>query len=200
MKWLIIYFIAALFIFSACSIFRTIENVSRLKYRIYSATDYKILGIRIADKKSIKDFNSVELLKLTTAVIKGNLPLTFTLNIEAKNPNDGSGGYPRTDLSIQSFPWRLYLNDKETVKGNIDKPCFVPGKGETVIMPINIEFDIARNFEEKNLDDIIMFVLQLGGVNGSTSNLKLMAKPVIGTSVGKIEYPEEITIIDKNFN
>ena len=187
-------------ILSGCSVYQTISNISRLKYKIYSATDYKVVGITIADKKSLQDFSSIEMLKITAGLLKGNLPLTFLLKIEAKNPNDGNDGFARTDLNIASFPWRFYLNEKEIMKGNIDQPVFVPGKGEAVIIPIKIEFDIAKSFKEKSMDDILLFLLQIGGAHGSTSNIKLIAKPVLGTPYGKLEYPDEITIVDKSFN
>jgi hypothetical protein len=185
---------------AGCSVYKTISNVSRLKYKIQSAGDYRVVGINLSDKKSLKDFNSIEMLKLSAGIMRGNLPLTFLLNVEAVNPNDGSGGFPRTDLNISSFPWRLYLNEKEIVKGNISDPVFVPGKGESVLIPIKIEFDIAKSFKEKSLDDILLLLLQIGGVHGSTSNMKLIAKPVLGTPFGKLEYPDEITIVDKSFN
>ncbi|TSA25454.1 MAG: hypothetical protein D4R68_08885 [Ignavibacteriales bacterium] len=196
----LILFLVLFSIFSSCSVYQTISNISRLKFKIYSATDYKIIGITIADKKSLKDFNSIELLKITAGLVRGNLPLTFLLNIEAKNPNDGNGGFAKTDLNIASFPWRLYLNEKEIVQGNIAEPVFVPGKGESVLIPIKIEFDVAKSFKEKSMDDILLLLLQVGGVHGSTSNLKLIAKPVLGTPFGKLEYPDEITIVDRSFN
>ena len=192
--------IIALSVISGCSVYQTISNVSRLKYRIQSATDYRLQGVTIADKRSLKDFTPVELLRLTAGLAKGTLLLTFKLNIEAQNPNDGTGGYSRTDLHLVSFPWRLLINDKETVKGNITDRVFVPGKGETVIIPIEIEFDAAKSFKDKNLDDLLLIILQIGGVKGSTSNLKLMAKPVLGTPMGDIHYLDEITFVDKTFN
>lgn len=200
MRKVILTFIAAALLITSCSVYETVKNAARLKYKIHSATDYKILGITLADKKSIKDFNAFEMLKLSAGLVKGRLPITFLINIEANNPNDGSGGYPRTDLNIASFPWRLFINNKETVSGNIAQPVFVPGKGESVIIPIQIEFDIAKSFKDRSIDDILALMLQLGGVKGSTSNLKLMAKPVLGTPLGNIEYPSEITIVDKTFN
>jgi len=185
---------------SGCSVFKTLENVSRLKYKIHSAFDYKISGINIGNKKSIKDFNSIEMLKLSSGILKGSLPLTFSLNIEAKNPNDGSGGYPKSDLTLESFPYKLFINDKEIINGDIESPVFVPGKGESTLITLNIEFDIAKSFKEKSLDDILSLLLNLGGIGGSTSNLKLIVRPAIGTPIGKINYPNEITVVDKTFN
>jgi hypothetical protein len=158
------------------------------------------MGIEISKKESLKDFTAVEMLKLSTALLKGNLPLAFTLNVEAKNPNDGSGGYPRTDLTIESFPYRFFINDKEFLTGNIDKPLSVPGKGESTVIPLNIEFDIAKSFKEKSINELLALLLSLGGAEGSTSNIKLFVKPVIGTPLGNLNYPDEIIIVDKNFN
>ena len=200
MRKVLLTFFFAVLTLTGCSVYQTISNISRLKYRIHSAKNYQLLGIELAHKNSIKDFNSLEILKFSTGLIRGKLPLTFMINVEANNPNDGSSGYGRTDLNITSFPWRLYLNDKETVHGNIAQPVFVPGKGESVIIPIQIEFDVVKSFKKKSLDDILALLLQVGGVKGSTSNLKLMAKPVLGTPFGKLEYPDEITIVDKSFN
>ncbi|PKL82934.1 MAG: hypothetical protein CVV24_07535 [Ignavibacteriae bacterium HGW-Ignavibacteriae-3] len=187
-------------IITGCSVYQTMSNISRVKYKIHSAKDYNLLGIELGSKKSLKDFNSLEILKLSSGLIRGNLPLTFLLNVEALNPNDGTGGYPRTDLTIDSFPYRLYLNDKETMTGNIREPVIVPGKGESVLISLEIQFDIAKSFKEKSMDDILALLLQVGGVKGSTTNLKLIANPVLGTPFGKIEYTAEITIIDKTFN
>ena len=199
MRKIFLAFLIVPLLFS-CSVFKTVQNVSRLKYKIQSSNDYRIANVTISDKRTLKDFTSVELLKLTAGIAKGSLPLTFNLNIEAKNPNDGTGGYPRTDINIVSFPWRLFINEKETVTGNITDAVFVPGQGESVIIPLKVEFDIAKSFKDKSLDDILALLLQIGGVRGSTSNLKLMAQPVLGTPVGNIRYPDEITIVDKTFN
>ena len=198
-KWLSVPLILVLFL-SGCSVYKTIENLARLKYKIQSASDYKIAGIEVKDKKSIKDFSALEGLKITASALKGTLPVSFQLYIEAVNPNDGNGGYPATDLTIKSFPWRLFINDNETITGNISHPVNVPGKGEATIIPITVQFDLAKNVKEKNIDDIINLAMQLGGIAKSTSNLKLLVKPVIATPIGNMEYPKEITVVDKTFN
>jgi hypothetical protein len=185
---------------AGCAVLKTMENLARLKYRIHSAIDYQVLGIPVKEKKSMKDFKPFEIVKLSAGLLKGNMPLTFTLNIEAQNPNDGTSGSAQTDISIASFPWRLFLNEKEVVKGNIKEPIFVPGKGNSVMIPLEIEFDVAKLFKEKSLDDMLMLILQIGGVEGSTSNLKLKAQPSLGTPIGNIQYPDEITIVEKSFN
>jgi len=185
---------------SGCAVFNTVQNIARLKYRILSTENYRISGIEVDNKKSIKDFTSVELLKLSVAIAKGSLPATFLINVEAENPNDGKGDYPRSDINIIKFPWRLFLNDKEIADGDISNSVYVPGRGESVIVPIKVQLDIMKLIKEKSFEDIIALIKRLGGIHGTTANIKLLVKPSLGTSIGNIEYPDEITIADKSFN
>ncbi len=199
MKKILLVVVSFSLILHSCSVLQTAENLFRLKFRIHSANSFNLSNVQLSNKKSIKDFSSVEMLKISSSLIQGKLPLSFNLNIEANNPNDGRDGFERTDISIHSFPWNLYIDNKLAVSGNIEKPVLIPGKGENTIFTLNVEFDLAKTIKEKNLDNILALVLKLGGVDGNTSNIKLLVKPVIGTPLGKLQYPDEITIIDKSF-
>jgi hypothetical protein len=200
MRKVFLIFVLSAIIITGCAVLNTFQNIARLKYRIQSTENYRVNGVQVDNKRSIKDFSPVEMLKLTSGIVRGSLPATFTINVEAVNPNDGKGGNPRTDLSIVKFPWRLFLNDKEIVDGNISSPVYVPGKGESVIIPIQVQTDIIKLVKEKSVEDIIALLQKLGGIHGTTSNIKLLVKPSLGTPIGNIEYPDEITIADKSFN
>ena len=184
MKRIILLAILFIMIFTSCSVLQTVMNVSRLKFKVGNVDDFKVMGISIKDKQKLTDFNPLDLIKLTSVVTKGELPVTFTLFVEAKNPNDGTGGYPATDITLKSFPAKLYIDDKLTVTGNIGSPVIVPGVGENKLIPINIDMDLMKFFKDRGLESII----------------KLVTKPVIGTPIGDLEYPEEITIVDQKFN
>jgi hypothetical protein len=200
MRKVFLIFVLSVIIIAGCAVLNTFQNIARLKYRIQSTENYRVNGVQVDNKRSIKDFSPVEMLKLTSGIVRGSLPATFTINVEAVNPNDGKGGNPRTDLRIVNFPWRLFLNDKEIVDGNISSPVYVPGKGESVIIPIQVQTDIIKLVKEKSIEDIIALLQKLGGIHGTTSNIKLLVKPSLGTPIGNIEYPDEITIADKSFN
>jgi hypothetical protein len=200
MRKVFLIFVLSAIIIAGCAVLNTFQNIARLKYRIQSTENYRVNGVQVDNKRSIKDFSPVEMLKLTSGIVRGSLPATFTINVEAVNPNDGKGGNPRTDLRIVNFPWRLFLNDKEIVDGNISSPVYVPGKGESVIIPIQVQTDIIKLVKEKSIEDIIALLQKLGGIHGTTSNIKLLVKPSLGTPIGNIEYPDEITIADKSFN
>jgi len=192
--------VLSLLVATGCSILKTISNISRLKFKLENVNDFKAAGITINNKSSLKDFNTVDVVKLTASVAKGELPITFVLNVEAKNPNDGSGGYPATDISIKAFPWKLYVDEKETIAGNISSPVTIPGKGQSKIIPLEIKFDLFYFFKDKGFESLMNLALNLGGAKGSASQLKLVAEPILGTPIGDIKYPDPITIVSKQFN
>ncbi len=194
----ILILLSVLIIFSNinCSVYNTIVNVSRLKFKLGKVDNFLLNGVSIADKKKFEDFSPIELLKITSSIASGKLPVSFTLNVDAVNPNDGTGGYPRTNITLKSFPWRLFIDNKETINGNIKNEIYVPGTGESTVIPLDINLDIIKFFKDKDLKSIVNLALSLGGYGGSSSNLSLFAKPVLSSPLGDITYPEELKIVN----
>jgi hypothetical protein len=195
-----IFFTVTIFMLSSCSLYQTVTNISRLKFKLDSVSDFQVLSIKVSDKTQLKDFNPLDILKLTSEFAQGRLPVSFSLNVGAKNPNDGTGGYAASDLTLKSFPWRLFIDGKETIAGNIGSPIVVPGVGQTKMIPLEIKLDLLQFFSGENFDSIINLALKLGGGSGSASQIKLVAKPVLGTVIGDLQYPNELTIVDFQFN
>ncbi len=198
-KYFIIAIIPLLSV-TSCSILKTFVNISHLKFKLNSVTDFQIIGISINNKTSLNDFNTGDIIKLTAAITKGELPVTFVLNVDAINPNDGSSGYPATEISIKSFAWKLFVDEKETISGNITSPVTVPGTGETKVIPLEIKFDLLNFFKDKGYENLMKLALNLGGTEGSASQLKLIAEPILGTPIGELRYPQPITIVSQQIN
>ena len=184
----------------SCSVYQTIVNVSRLKFKLGAVNNFSVSGISIEGKKSINDFKPLDVLKISTSIAKKTFPVSFMLNLEAKNPNDGTGGYPRTDITLKSFPWKLYIDDKETIYGNIGEPVTIPGTGEVTNIPIRINIDLIKFFGDKGFDSLINLAFSISGEKGKASRLSLYAKPTVGTPVGDVTYPGELKIISKEFS
>jgi hypothetical protein len=191
--------ISMMFLLTSCSVYQTMVNLSRLKFKLGDVNNLTLSGINISSKKSLSDFNAVELLKLTTVITSGKLPASFTLNVEAKNPNDGSGGYPKTDATLKSFPWKLEIDNIETISGNIGNPVSVPGTGQVTNIPLTMNIDLIEFFGNKGLDNLVNLALALGGQEGSSSKLTLYATPTVSSPLGDIKYPGELKIVDQTF-
>lgn len=176
-----------------------LKNIQRLKFKLGSVGNFKIAGIPISNKSSLTDFSVVDGLKLVNSFSSGKLPASFTLNVLAKNPNDGTGRSPKTTSTLTSLKWRLFLDSKETINGNISQSIEVPGTGKETTIPIDMSLDLYKFFKEAGYDSMINLALALGGVNGSSSRITLKAVPSIETIFGPISSGE-ITIVDKQFN
>jgi hypothetical protein len=187
------------FFVSSCSVYETIVNLTRLQFKLGNVNNFELNGIDLSDKSKLSDFKMQDILNISSMFASGNFPVSFVINVEAKNPNDGSGGYKATDATIQSFPWRLLIDDKETISGNIKQPVSVPGTGEITIIPLMIEMDLVRFFKDKGYESLINLALTLGGKEGSASKLTLFANPVVNTVLGNISYPGELKIVDHQF-
>ena len=196
---LVISVISLTFLLTSCSVYQTMVNLSRLKFKLGVVNNLTLNGINISNKKSISDFNATELLKLTSVITSGKLPASFTLNVEAKNPNDGSGGYPKTDATLKAFPWKLEIDNVETISGDIGSPVSVPGTGEVTNIPLTMNLDLIEFFGNKGLDNLVNLALALGGQEGSSSKLTLYATPTVSSPLGDIKYPGELKIVDQSF-
>jgi hypothetical protein len=179
-------------------------NISRLKFKLGVVNNFTLSGVNLSSKKSINDLTIMEALKLTGAFAKGSMPATFTLNVNAVNPNDGTGGYQKTNATIVAFPWRLMINNKETVTGDIGSPFSVPGTGEAAVIPIQITIDLYKFFKDNTYQDIIALAMKLsgsgsGGSTGSTSDVALYVKPTVSSPIGNITYPQEIKVINYEY-
>ena len=199
MKKLILLSIVLLLTSSSCSVYETMVNLSRLKFKLGTVNNFTVNGINISNKKSLQDFNALELLNLTQVITSGKLPASFTLNVEAKNPNDGTGGYPKTNATLKEFPWRLEVDNVETIAGNIGSPVSVPGTGEVTNIPLTMNIDLIEFFGNKGLDNLINLALTLGGQQGSSAKLALFATPTVSSPLGDIKYPGELKIVEQSF-
>ena len=196
---LLITILSIVFLLTSCSVYETIVNLSRLKFKLGEVNNFTISGINLSNKKSFQDFNPLELINLTQAITTGKLPASFTLNVEAKNPNDGTGGYAKTDATLKSFPWKLNIDQTETISGNIGSPVSVPGTGEITNIPLDLNIDLLEFFGNQGLENLVNLALALGGQEGSASRLTLFATPTVSSPLGDIKYPGELKIVDQSF-
>ncbi|MCZ7608621.1 MAG: hypothetical protein M5U17_00500 [Ignavibacterium sp.] len=187
-------------VISGCSVYKTLTNLSRLQFKVGQVDGFEINGISVSGKSKLSDFNPLDLINLSSAFAKGTLPASFVLNVEAKNPNDGTGGYQKSDATLQNFKWRLFLDDKETVSGELDKPVTVPGTGNVTTIPLRINLDLVKFFEDRGYESIVNLALALGGVKGSSSKVTLYATPTVSSAFGNITYPGELKLVDTQFS
>ncbi len=197
-KYLYVLFVFA-FTNISCMVYQTAVNAARLKFKLDKVDHYTISGISMEGKSSYKDFTPFEILRIAGNFGKKTFPASFIINVLARNPNDSTRGYPRTDITLKSFPFKLYIDDRETIDGNINNPVYIPGTGDSVNIPIRIDIDLYKFFSDKDYKGIINLAFAIAGSHGYSSTIKLYVHPTVTTPLGDITYPGELKIASKEF-
>lgn len=199
-RWSLLPALLLLLALPSCSVMKdigqAITNLSRCSFKLDGVSDFQIAGIALSGKTSL---GPVDAARAVAAFARGELPATFTLNVAAVNPNDGTGGSPKSAATLTSFAWNLRLDDTPTIAGDIAEPITIPGTGQQTIIPLRMNLDLMAFFKDKGYERILNLAFALGGAQGSASRVTLRAKPTIRTDFGPLTYPGEIDIIDKEF-
>lgn len=185
--------------FSCTGALETLVNLQRLQFKLGAINNFALAGVRLSSIGHISELSLSDAARILDAFSRGELPASFTLNVLAKNPNDGTGGTTRTTAVLKSLAWRLFLDNKETINGNIPRSIDVPGVGQTTTIPIDMSLDLIRFFRDVGYESLVNLALALGGVHGSSSRVTVKAIPTVDTFFGPITYPGELTIVDFEF-
>lgn len=182
------------------SITDTLTNLRKIEFKLAGIESFKIAGVDIASKRSITDLSIAEGISLTRAFTSNQIPAEFILNVAARNPNDGSGGTPTAAATLVGFDWKLYIDSKETIAGDIASPVTLPASNQTTIIPLRVQMDLYKFFGDRGYEGLLNLALALGGVQGSTAKVMLDAQPKVNIrNYGTIEYPGRIKIVDTEF-
>jgi hypothetical protein len=178
---------------------RALMSLRRLQFKIGGIHDFGLLGINLSGKSGLVDFSAAEGLKLVQGFSSKRLPAELTLDILVQNPNDGTGGSPKTISTLTSLESRLLIDGKPTVYGNIDKPIEVPGTGQATTVPVRMSLDLYEFFGQQGYEEIIGLALDIGGRRGDMTRISLDAQPKVSTPYGEVVYPGRITIISNEY-
>lgn len=182
------------------SIADALAGLRRCEFKLASVSDAKLAGVRLGEKAAIGDFKPFsEGIELLQAFRNKQFDFECTVNVEVRNPNTGKDGSRKADATIKRIDYRLYIDDRVAINGDITKPLVVPSSGQSVIMPVTMKFDILAMYRDKTYDDILNLVLAIAGAQGSASRLTLDIQPTIETPLGELTYPNRIKVFNKEF-
>jgi hypothetical protein len=175
---------------SSCQTLRELRSLKDVEFRIDRATNARLAGVNLSQMDSYSDLGGTDVARLASALSQGELPLSFTLHVQATNPETN-----KVSARLTQMEWTLLLNEQETVAGTFDREVELP-PGTPTDVPVDIQLDLARFFDE-NLQGLVDLASSVGG-EGPPTNVKLRVQPTVRTSIGPIEYPEPITVVSRD--
>jgi hypothetical protein len=178
-----------------------LTDIKNLEFKLGDANAFKVSGIDISTMSQPSQISPLDMARVVANVAGKTLPVSFTLNVLARNPNTGSGRTQPTPLYLSKLDWTLIVDDRTTINGVVNRELEIPASGGTTTIPLQINMDLYKFFNDKGHMDLLNLAMAIGGANGSSSNLKLLAKVAVRIpGVGVVEYPDQITIVDQTFN
>ncbi len=191
--------------FVGCSTLKSVadalNSLGKLQFKLGTVSDFTLGGINISTINSYQDINPVQGISLVNSVRQKQLPSSFTLNVLAKNPNDGTAT-KATPIFLRKLVWTLMIDDRTTITGITDRRLEIPASGQTTTIPITMSVDLMKFFGDRGFDDLMNLAFALGGKSGSSARLKLTARVTVEEPVTQrtFEYPNDITIINSQFS
>jgi hypothetical protein len=177
----------------------TLANVQRLQFKLDGVTPGNLAGVNLSKVDELRSITLQDGIKLAAAFANKSMPLTLTLKVAAKNPNDGTGGSPQRSATLSSFAWTLKIDQRETISGDIAAPIEIPGAGEATIIPLQMSLDLYKFFGEQGYKEMVNLALAVAGKQGSAARLTLAAVPSVSVGGINLKYPGEVNIVDKEF-
>ncbi len=184
---------------NSCSTLNALAGLSRIQFKLNDVQHVQLCGIDIANKHAVSDFSMMDGVNLLSAFGSGRFPVTFTLNVAAKNPNAATGSTALSALKVSAFPWRMMLDGQQTISGDIGAPVGVPAGGTTTIIPLIVSVDLKQFFTNQGYDQMVKLALGLSG-SGGVTQIQLKAQPTMSTPIGSMKYPNELTIVSTQFS
>lgn len=185
-----IFVLCVLFVLSSCDVLQQAQKMTNLikcDFSLKNVEGLTLAGVNVQNIQSLSNLNLLDMGKLTAALSGGSLPLDFTLNVLAKNPNTAAAGMNRLD-------WILYIDDIEMTKGVMNKQVNIPANNGTAVIPIHMNLDLKKVLTNKTGDALLNFAMNLAGANGKPTRFMLKARPTISISGYSLDYPGYLTV------
>lgn len=171
------------FALTSCDILNQIGGAYQLtqcEYKYNTINNIQLAGMNLADGKSISMSNFAALSSILMGGTMQTIPLSMTLNLDVKNPNQATALLSALDYAIE-------INGMDFTTGKVDVPLRVEA-GQTSVLPITIGVDLKNLMNRYSRDRVAK---EMGGFLGLSSNetkvtVKLWPKVMVGNSLIKV--------------
>lgn len=181
--------LATVMLATSCRTVRELKALSKCQFRIASVNNANLAGVNVQNIRSMSDLNLGQAGKISTAYMSGNLPLSFTLNVQAKNPN--------AELAaINRLEWIALFDDLELLNGVMSQRVAIEPNGGVANIPLTVTCNLRKVLSKLQRDKVLNSPFELADERNQPKRVSLKLKPSI--TVGKkgrsIPYPGYITV------
>lgn len=178
--------LSLLLVLPGCATLQGLRALEQVDFRLDRVSDVRLAGFLLDRVQGVDDLGVLALVQISQALARGELPLSFQLDVLATNPE----GNP--EARLVGLDWTLFLQDRETVRGGLASALVIPVSSSTFV-PLRVELDVL-DFFQGNAQDLVNLALSLAGETVPPTEVRLEATPTVDTPLGPIRYPRPVTI------
>jgi hypothetical protein len=180
-------FLVFLLFMQSCSFLKEMTALKKCEFRMTTLEDPRLAGVDVSRVKSFGDIGMVDMGSISMSIMKGELPLSFTLNVEARNPNPATAALNRIE-------YIAFIDDVEVATGAMDKRIEIPPNGGVSTIPIPLQTDLLEVLSGDSRQALINFGLNLADAGDRPTRVGLKVKPTILIGSLAIDYPGYLTV------
>ena len=171
----------------SCSFLKELSALKECEFRVGTLENPALAGVDISKIVTIKDYSLEQTGKITKSILQGTLPLSFTLNVDVKNPNQRSA-------SLNRLEYLAYIDETEVASGSVEEYIVIPAGGGIANIPLKVETDILSLLKKAPLNTLLNYTLNLADDGKRPVRVSVKIKPWIKIGNMDFEYPGYLTI------
>ena len=172
---------------NSCNFLKEISTLGKCEFRVTTLVDPEIAGVDVSQIRSFTDLNFIDMGIISASMLKGDLPLSFTLNVEARNPNP-------VMAALNSLEYLAFIDDVEVARGNLDRRIEIPANGGVTTIPMRLNTDLIDILKKDSRQALVNFGLNLADAGNRPTRVSIKVKPTILVGAMEINYPGYFTV------
>jgi hypothetical protein len=172
---------------SACQTINQMKNFANCSFRRQDMGKFNVAGIDLGTRRTLADFGIADLATLGRAWGQPEFPITFMVNVEAKNPNPQVASMIRMD-------WIAAVDGKDLVSGTLNERVEVAANGGTALVPLQVNLDLKKLFAGQERNAALGFLLDAAAKGNDNTRIAFKIKPYVRIAGIDIPYPGYLTI------
>lgn len=168
----------------SCEILQQASEISRLKncdFEFEGLDSVTLAGVRFSNEFNPLQMTSTQMLQLTSAVMKKNLPADFQVLFTVKNPNAKAAALTKMDYIVM-------FDGVELLNGSTGQALRIPPNGQAILrVPLHTE--VFKALSGQASVSVNRLVNKITGVNNEPLELLVKVKPYLNAGGQSMAYP-----------
>jgi len=172
---------------NSCNFLKEISTLGKCEFRVTTLEDPEIAGVDVSHVRSFTDLSFVDMGVISASFLKGDLPLSFTLNVEVRNPNPAMA-------ALNGLEYLAFIDDVEVASGQLDRRIEIPANGGVESIPLRLNTDLIDILKKDSRQALVNFGLNLADAGNRPTRVSIKIKPTILVGAMEINYPGYFTV------